>query len=216
MLKILFATSALLAATATVAKVRVGPEDVTVGNTSVGQATLQLHETENGLILASKNVVEPLGGLVEVTVEGGVVTLEPGVRLARMKDEKGQEAAGFELTSHGRRQISVTAGDQVVTAFSPLAIVPIEGGWKVGESTEIAAANIRASLVTDIAGERVAAKGEAAPPPPDGKGGNVLKTTKLDIRRVMYEDPLTTSAALDEPHIKRDLGPEGDVSPAGF
>jgi hypothetical protein len=203
MLKSFFATGALLAAVTSVAHVKLGADGAVVGDKTVNQPFLQLREAEGGNVLVSKDSVESLGSLIEVSVDGGVVSIEPGIRLSRT-------AEGYELSTHARRSMVLMTSKGTLTVPSPALIVASEGGWKIGKAESLDGETLRVALSSTIDATRVAlADGTGTGTPPvTGGGGN----SRLDIRRVVYIDPLPGAEPTDEQTVKRTK----DVSPAGF
>jgi hypothetical protein len=193
MLKPLFLAGALLAATTSVVKVAMDSNGVTVGTDSLTTSTLQLKKADGGHCLASMNVIESIGGVVEVTVDGGTVRLDPGVRLTRAP-------LGYELSSHGRRQIIVAAGASTLLVSSPVTIVPENDGWKVGTDGRLEGGEIRVALLNQVDATRVAA-GETGTTTPE-TAGTPPPTKKLDIRRVLYIDPRPSAEQTEEQSLK--------------
>lgn len=215
MLKTAFLTAAALAAVATsVSKVNYEGGSVNIGGKPVTEVALQLRETETGVVLASKDSVEPLGGLVEVTLEGGrIVTIEPGLRIKRVAD-------GYELTTHGRRPIMLRHEAGELQVPSPVTISATESGWNIAsenKNDELQGKPLRAALASRVDDSRVASRksgeeatewaGAGGTPP----AGTRLKR-RLDVRRVTFYDPFPSAEPTSEPSVKR----AADVSPSGF
>jgi hypothetical protein len=215
MLKSMFATGALLAAAASVSHVDFSASGVSVAGRAVTEDTLQLREAGDGSVLASRNKVESLGGLVEVALGNGrVLTMEPGVQLARSGD-------AWQISSHGRHPLRLASADAAVSVASPVSVTPVDGGWLLADGSRIEGNGLQASLVTADDVVQVAA-GEV---PPDGPEDELLltprqrrekrkeaKAAKLDTRRIFAEDFQPGAEAADEKALRRVF----DVSPSGF
>ncbi|MCE9582895.1 MAG: hypothetical protein K8T20_10405 [Planctomycetes bacterium] len=203
MFKVLLATGVLLTAAASVARVGIGPAGVSVGGAAVTSPVLQLREAEGGNVLASHDVVEPLGGVVEVSFDGGrLLTLEPGVRLSRV-------ASGYELSSHGRRPILVHTSAGALEVTSPAAVSAVDGGWTIGTS-RLEGAALHASLSEALDTTRVAEAKNGSTS--DASGLRNTFNRQLRIRRLLSFDPVRASEAANENALKA----PSDVSPIGF
>lgn len=208
MLKTLFATGALLAATAGIAHVEFSASGVAVGGSAVTEETLQLRDAGDGTVLASRNKVESLGGLVEVAVgDGRTVTLEPGARLSR-------DGETWVLSAHGGRPLELRGSGSPVTVTSPAIVRAVEGGWQVENAPRLEGSALHAAPYSGSGA--VAADSEV---PPDGLNEDVelppereKKKRKLNRRRVFADDPFAGAEAADEQALKRLV----DVSPSGF
>lgn len=208
MLKTLFATGALLAATAGVARVEFPATGVRIGGAAVTEETLQLRDAGAGAVLASRDRIEPLGSLVEVSVgDGRTVTLEPGARLSRSGD-------AWVISAHGGRPLELRGSGSPVTVTSPAAVRAVEGGWQVENSSRLDGTALHAA---PWAGRGLAAADSQVPP--DGLEDDVAlpperekNKRKLNRRRVFADDPAAGTEAADEQALKRLV----DVSPSGF
>ncbi|MCC6741936.1 MAG: hypothetical protein IT452_23150 [Planctomycetia bacterium] len=208
MFKTLFATGALLAATAGIARVEFPASGVSVGGSAVTEDTLQLRDAGNGTVLASRNKVESLGGLVEVTVgDGRTVTLEPGARLSR-------DGETWVLSAHGGRPLDLRGNGSPVTVTTPALVRAVEGGWQVENAPRIEGSALHAA---PYAGDGAVAAGSEVPPDDLDedtplRSEREKKKRKLNRRRVFADDPQANAEAADEQALKRLL----DVSPSGF
>jgi hypothetical protein len=216
MIKALFATGALLAAAASVSGIDFSSKGVSVSGKAVTEASLQLREADGGTVLASRDKVESLAGVVEVTLGGGrTIELEPGVRLGRSGD-------GWEVSSHGSRRVELTYSDGAVIVASPARVTAADGGWRLDDGSVLKGSGLRAGLAADLGVRRVA-ETEAAPKDPEvdeslfspeerAERKKAKTEKKLDTRRIFSDDLMPGAEAADEQALKR----VGDVSPAGF
>lgn len=208
MLRAFFATGALLAATATVSRVDFSASGVSVAGKPVTEQTLQLRSAGDGTVLASRDKVESLGGLIEVALDGGrTVTLEPGVRLARAGD-------GWLISAHAGRPMTLAGSGEAISVASPATVRPVDGGWKLGDGTIVAGAALKAGPAAPgdpmLVGTEVPPDGLQDAPRP--RSEREKRKRKLGNRRLHVSDPMPTAEAADEEALE-DVD---DVSPAGF
>lgn len=206
MLRALIVAGAMVAATTSVVKVGLREDRVRIGDREVTGPAFQVQEAQGGTLLASQNAVESLGGLVEIQVEGGLVTIEPGVRLTRV-------AGGYELSSHGRRPLRLASDGGELVAASPASVVADAGGWRVAGGKRLEGTTLRAALAAAGAEPPAGTPPAAEPPPggsppPAGGSGNVQEP---DIRRVLSYESFPSHEVTDERRVKNTLS----VSPAG-
>ncbi|KAF0240390.1 MAG: hypothetical protein FD180_4955 [Planctomycetota bacterium] len=215
MLKTLFASGALLAAAASVSGVDFTSAGVSVSGKPVTEATLQLREARGGTVLASKDKVESLAGVVEVTLGGGrTIELEPGVRLVRAGD-------AWEVSAHGSRRVELTYADGSVIVASPARVAATDGGWLLADGSRLAGMGLRAALATDLGVRRVAEKEAVVKEPvvdenlfspeEQAERKKAKEADKLDTRRIVSDDLMPGAEAADEKALKR----LPRVSPAG-
>ncbi len=202
MLKSLIALGALLGTVTSVAHVGFGDGGVRVGGTTVAETVLQVREVEGGHVLASRDAVESLGGVVEVAVDGGVVAIEPGIRLTRT-------SSGYELSTHARRPMVFTTPNGSLAVQSPASITASENGWTTGTGEALEGHTLRVALTQPVDGTRVAL---ADAPPAGTSTPPAAGTPHMTIRRVVYIDPRPGAEPTDAHNVKR----SGDVSPSGL
>lgn len=201
MLKPLIVAGAMVAATTSVVKVGLREDRVRIGDREVTGPVFQVQEAQGGTLLASQNAVESLGGLVEIQVEGGLVTIEPGVRLTRAP-------GGFELSSHGRRPLRLASGDGSFVVASPASVVADSGGWRVADGKRLEGTSLRAALAAAAAEPPAGTPpADGSSPPPAGNGN----AQQPDIRRVLSYDPFPSAEVTDEQTVKS----TSSVSPDG-
>lgn len=208
MLRAFFATGALLAATASVARVDFSPAGVSIGGTAVTEQTLQLRSAGDGTVLASRDKVESLGGLIEVALGGGrMVSLEPGVRLSRAGDV-------WTISAHAGRPMTLSGAAASMSVASPATVQPVDGGWKLGDGSVLEGPVLKAAPAAP--GDPMLVANEV---PPDGlddtpkaRSEREKNKRKLSNRRLHVSDPMVGAEAADEKALKR----IDDVSPAGF
>ncbi len=208
MIRAFFATGALLAATASVARVDFSASGVSVGGSPVTEQTLQLRTAGDGTVLASRDKVESLGGLIQVALDGGrMVTLEPGVRLSRSGDV-------WTISAHAGRPMTLSGAAASVSVASPATVQPVDGGWKLGDGSMLEGTALKAAPVAP--GDPMLIANEV---PPDGmddtpaaRSAREKNKRKLSNRRLHVSDPMPGAEAADEQALKS----IDDVSPAGF
>lgn len=194
MLRTAFVLGLTLLAAPALVTVGFGPGGATIDGIAVSSSDLQMHDTVNGHVLASKDSVEPLGGPVDVYFPGGkILTMDPGIRLS-LVDGK------YQLSTHGGKPLFLVGVDgTVVPETSPATIEPASDGWLVNG--------------TLVSGNQLGSALSAPParpvPPPVVPPGE----ERLDVRRVSYIDPRPDSEPTDEQTLKNVVH---IVSDAGF
>ncbi|MEK7469164.1 MAG: hypothetical protein AAB074_17455 [Planctomycetota bacterium] len=215
MFKSMSAAGALLAAAASVSHVDFTADGVAVGGKPVTQEALQLREANGSTVLASRNKVEALSGVIEVSLAGDrKIMLEPGVRLGRAGE-------AWEVSTHGMRRVELTTTGGSMIVASPVRLTAADGGWRTHDGGVLEGVDISAGLAADLGVRRVA---ESFDVPPDGDHDDMLLTPrqrreklkeklarKLETRRLFMDDLMPAAEAVDEKALKR----VKEVSPAG-